>query len=246
VLWGRFTSVDYGKQGTALNFLALYGKWHRVDAKHGRLTLRAGHRVYGYQTGDSQVSVSYASALDIASTPAPRVDYVNDLDKLAAIAAGTVPSAGILMTLAKAASSAEGKLVGRGRTLWFVIISAATLGSGALGYHLGHRVTPDYDSEVFTRTLQDVRIWTSIERSWRDAYDEAVKDEVARRAAVRALVRDWFTRNIILEKELQRIVVNDPHLLKVFRLHPEIEDQIASDPALRTPEHDGASEPTAK
>lgn len=123
-------------------------QWQHVDPSHGRLTLRARDRVYSYQSGDTQVSLKYVSALDLASGPAPKVDYAHDLDKLVALSVGA-PSAGVLTSLVTTAALEDSELLRSQRTLYVLV--GASLGAAALGYHLVHRTLPGYDDEVFRK-----------------------------------------------------------------------------------------------
>ena len=84
-LIGRWKSPDSNSPGVAEQFLAMYGKWEKMDEQRGRITLRAGNRTYTYATGDTVVTVRYLSALQLASSPMPHRDFDSDFEKLLAL-----------------------------------------------------------------------------------------------------------------------------------------------------------------
>lgn len=244
LLIGRANSIDYGNPATAVMYLAANGRWQHVDAEHGRLALIAEDRIYSYLTGSTEVTVSYASVVDIALHGPPRIGYTRDVGNLAAIALGGAPGAGFLVTLLKQTDEGAERFTSGNQRLLVVIASAVTLGSGMLGYHFGHNTKPDYQNEVFKKTLQEVHLWTQFEREWRTAYDTEVKNQAASRVARRAKPEDTESRpctdNPIFghlcppaSSTTAYVEKRDPALEQVFRVHPEILEQVSSDPLLR-------------
>jgi hypothetical protein len=232
---GRATSVDSGKIATAVNFLALYGRWKLVDSTHGRVTLRAGDRTYGYLTGDSNVSIDYISALDLASQPPPKLSFDKDIDKLVALAVAGPPSAGFLATIIQSApSTGTAALAQSRRGPLIAVVAAFTVGGVAAGYFLVHRANPDYDNEVFQKALQDVSLWKACEQSWRAVYEEGLKEELARKAAEEAEERAASSLDPV---ERWRVAATQPfgqnllphhhsYVEQAYEIHPEIKAQV--------------------
>jgi hypothetical protein len=233
---GRATSVDSSKPETAEHFVALYAKWNHIDSNHGSLMLRAGNRIYFYSTGDLQVSKKFVSALEIANSPAPKIDFDKDLGTLASVFVAAPVTGGVVVTLANAIKpESQLELFGKEHNGLLFAVTVATFGGAALGYYLAHTDNPDVNNEIFQRTIQDPALWSHVEEDWRTLYTEAVR---AAPCAHLAGFRD-FGQDVLFTKGLN-ITGKDVPLAVVrthgfFKLHPEIEAQVALNAKLQQP-----------
>jgi hypothetical protein len=214
------TSIDYSKPATAVNFVALYANWKHIDSTHGSLTLRAGNRIYSFTTGDSKVSKKYLSAAELAESQPPRLNFEQDMDKLTSLIVGGAPSAGITAALLKMSqpTTALG-IVEQEHERLLIIASVTRLGGAVAGYYFGHRTKPDYDNDVFQKTLADTTLWDTIEKDWRDAYSQEIK-----------LKQEYYRtgNGPLIEAELL-VPKEKSGLQRIFELHPEIQTQADSD-----------------
>jgi len=89
---GRSTSPDSSNPTTAAVYLAMYGKWKRIDANTGELTLSVGPRLYRYRDDFSKVEVNFISLAQMEGYSMPKRNFEKDLPKF--IETAVAPASG--------------------------------------------------------------------------------------------------------------------------------------------------------
>jgi hypothetical protein len=253
---GKHSSPDASNPECARKYLAMYGRWTRLDATRGNITLQAGNRMYAYSTGDPAVSAHELSAAAMLKTPMPHRDMDKDFEKLVGLTVASTGSASILSTIVQgAAGTGSVARYSKGEAAVALIVTGGSIG---VGYWLGHSAQPDFGERKFQETLtNDVGLWTGYDSDWRTEYtrlvDSRIADESRRFAMQSASSIDalyqlqphqdicsyadgpmWDTSPAGVERAAVRA------------LHPELCNQVDSDPRLLAVIKEEQSRPPAR
>jgi hypothetical protein len=155
--YGRKTSVNWNDEGTAFTYV-LHAS-HRINTPAGlNLVMQMSNATYVFDGTHvrSAPNLSALSRLDLPKVSGEEYQRWLDTTVEAIAAAGAKVAAEETL-----GSRVAKTLDGISRREW-IIISAASVGSFAGGYFLGHTFKEDFNAPKFRSALDDDKTWTKV------------------------------------------------------------------------------------